>query len=97
MTNFSEEDPKKESLSKEWIVYILSCSDGSFYTGITTDIRRRVKEHNAGSASKYTRSRHPVELFWRSGTIKTRSEALRLEYKIKSLSHLEKTQIEINL
>ena len=65
-----------------WIVYILECADGNYYTGITNDLDKRVRTHNNGKASKYTRSRLPVRLMsYRQGF--TRSEALKLEFKIK--------------
>lgn len=73
-----------------WVVYIVKCSDGSFYTGITTDISRRVKEHNGSKkGAKYTRSRRPVSLIAKC-FVKDRSSALRLESKIKSLKREQK-------
>jgi putative endonuclease len=74
---------------KNWSVYMLLCSDGSLYTGITTDVDRRVKEHNSGKGSKYVRSRRPAELVWREDA-ESRSGALRREAEIKSLSRTEK-------
>ena len=47
-----------------WYLYILRCADGSLYTGITTDISRRLRQHNNGSAAKYTRCRRPVVLVY---------------------------------
>jgi predicted GIY-YIG superfamily endonuclease len=47
-----------------WFVYILRCADGTLYTGITKDVDRRTKQHNAGTASWYTRSRRPVKLVY---------------------------------
>ncbi|NLB34967.1 MAG: GIY-YIG nuclease family protein [Elusimicrobia bacterium] len=78
----------------EWKVYILKCADGSFYTGITTDIDRRIKEHNQAKASKYTRGRLPVELFRKTSQNLSQSHALSLEYKIKSLSKKDKENIK---
>jgi len=72
-----------------WYVYLLLCSNKSVYTGITTDIERRVKQHNKGTASKYTRSRRPVTLI-KYFKVNSKSEALRLEYKIKQLSKKHK-------
>ncbi|KHO47753.1 MAG: hypothetical protein QT00_C0002G0415 [archaeon GW2011_AR5] len=65
-------------------VYVLRCRDGSFYTGYTNDVRKRLEMHNNGKASKYTRSRRPVELVakW---PFHTKSEAMRHEIKFKSL------------
>ena len=67
-----------------WWVYILKCADGTLYTGITTDVARRLLQHNAGAASKYTRSRRPVALAHRE-TAKTHGDALRREIAIKKL------------
>jgi len=66
------------------VVYVLRCADGSLYTGWTIDLDRRLREHRAARASKYTRSRLPVEL---AGcvTVRTRTEARQLEAKLKAL------------
>ena len=48
-----------------WYLYLVKCADGTLYTGITNDLRRRVDQHNSGTASRYTRSRLPVELVYR--------------------------------
>ena len=71
----------------QWSVYMLRCVDNSLYTGITTDIERRVAEHNAGDvlAAKYTRSRRPVDLVY-SELVSSRAEAAKREYAIKRLS-----------
>ena len=49
---------------KNWFVYILRCSDNSLYTGITTDLDGRLAAHNSGAATRYTRTRLPVEMIW---------------------------------
>jgi putative endonuclease len=68
-----------------WFVYILRCADGTLYTGITTDLARRVDEHNAGKAgARYTRSRRPVALVY-SEAAENRSEASKREHAIKKL------------
>jgi putative endonuclease len=72
-----------------WFVYLLECSDGSYYTGITNDLERRVKQHNKGVGAKYTKGRGPVNLKCYLSTA-TKSEALKLEYKIKQLTKSEK-------
>jgi len=70
-------------------VYILSCVDNTLYTGITTDLERRVIEHNTSKlGAKYTSSRRPVSLVW-SNSVASRSEAASLEYRIK---HMDKSQ-----
>jgi predicted GIY-YIG superfamily endonuclease len=70
-------------------VYILRCRDGSLYTGVTTDVPRRLRQHQTGRASKYTRARLPVTLSW---TRKVRSwgQALKEERRIKTLTRAQK-------
>lgn len=75
---------------KQWCVYLLMCSDNTIYTGITNDLEKRIKEHNEGKrGAKYTRSRRPVTLI-KSINCTDRSEASKLEYKIKQLPREEK-------
>ena len=66
-----------------WFVYILRCKDGSLYTGITTDLGRRLEEHRSGTGAKYTQS-HPIAEKAYSETASSRSEALKREAEIKS-------------
>ena len=73
----------------EWLVYILRCADDTLYTGITNDLIRRCDQHNAGTASRYTRSRLPVVLVYQE-TQATRSLALKRELAIKALSRKQK-------
>ena len=70
-------------------VYILRCRDGSLYTGIAVDVAARLREHEAGRASRYTRARLPVRLLW-SRRVATWSAALREEHRIKRLRRPEK-------
>lgn len=70
-------------------VYVLRCADGSLYTGWTVDLDRRVARHADGSASRYTRSRRPVELI-AAWEVAGRGEAMREEARIKRLSRPEK-------
>jgi putative endonuclease len=73
-----------------WFVYIVECADATLYTGVTTDISRRVREHNESRrGAKYTRSRRPVKLVAHC-VVKDKSTALKLEHKIKSLKKSEK-------
>jgi predicted GIY-YIG superfamily endonuclease len=74
-----------------WYLYILTCRDGTFYTGITNDLERRLKQHNGGTASRYTRSRLPVKLIY-TEPCRNRSHALRNEFAIKQLSRKEKKE-----
>ena len=73
-------------------VYILECSDGSLYTGYTTDLERRVTEHDAGEGAKYTRGRTPVELV-HAESFDSRSAAMHREYEIKELSRAGKERL----
>lgn len=75
-----------------YYVYIVECSDGSLYTGITTDVNKRILTHNAGKGSKYTRTRRPVVLR-ASFEAKDRSEASKEEYRIKQLTREEKLKL----
>lgn len=70
-------------------VYIVSCSDGSLYTGYTKNIDRRTRTHNAGRGAKYTRSRLPVRLVY-SEECENVKDALRREYAVKQLTRREK-------
>ena len=72
-----------------WWVYIARCADGSLYTGITTDPARRLTQHNAGTASKYTRARRPVTFVYQEPH-PTRSQALSRESAIKALTRRAK-------
>ena len=75
----------------DWFVYMLRCSDGSLYTGISNNIDRRLIEHNAnrGAGAKYTRSRRPVSLVYQESQ-PSRSAALKREWQIKQLKKNQK-------
>jgi len=75
-----------------WSLYILRCGDGSFYTGVTTDIERRFSEHEKGRASRYTRTHRPVVLVYRE-ECGTRSQALTRECAVKSLGRQAKEDL----
>jgi len=77
------------NIVSKWFVYIVECSDATYYTGISTDVEARVKTHNAGKGAKYTKPRLPVKLLW-SSPCENKSEALKEEIRIKKLSKLEK-------
>ncbi|MCT9095040.1 GIY-YIG nuclease family protein [Haloarchaeobius sp. HME9146] len=70
-------------------VYVLECADGTLYTGYTTDVERRVAEHDAGEGAKYTRGRTPVELRYEE-SFESKSAAMSREYEIKQLSRRQK-------
>src|SRR5690348_9088545 len=67
-----------------WVVYILSCADGTLYTGVTTDVARRHEQHNDGKASRYTRSRRPVRVVYQEAH-PDQGSALRREAAIKAI------------
>jgi len=76
-----------------YFVYMVECSDGTLYTGITTDLERRVDEHNNSvKGAKYTRARRPVILVY-SETLENRSDASKREFSIKKMSRKEKLQL----
>ncbi len=81
-------------MTGKWYVYILRCRNKTFYTGITTDLERRVAEHNLGKsgASKYTRAHRPVSLVYHE-TAKDRSSAAKREAAIKKLTRQEKQDL----
>ena len=75
-----------------WYLYILRCGDGTLYTGITTDIQRRLDAHRRGKGAKYTRGRGPLELIYQE-ECGAHSEALKREAVVKRLSRTEKEQL----
>ena len=75
-----------------WYVYILRCSDGSLYTGISPDVEARLQAHHAGKGARYTRGRGPFELVYREPA-GTRAEATRRERAIKRLTRQKKQDL----
>ena len=75
-----------------WSLYILRCCDGSFYTGVTTDIGRRFREHEAGRASRFTRTRRPIVLVYQE-KCGSRSLALSRECAVKSMGRQGKEDL----
>lgn len=76
-----------------YFIYILECSDGSLYTGITKDITKRLEEHNTSTkGAKYTKARRPVKLLYEEPSA-DRSSASKREYEIKKLTRLKKLQL----
>jgi putative endonuclease len=75
-----------------YYLYLLKCRDGTIYTGITTDVNRRVEEHNNSKlGAKYTRGRRPVKLLFKMALV-NRSEALKAESEWKKLNHGQKLE-----
>lgn len=85
-----ERSTKKNDM--HWTVYILRCADGSLYTGITTNLTRRVKAHDAGKGARYTQGRGPFQLVHQEFH-KNRAEATKRELSIKSLSRSQKLEL----
>jgi putative endonuclease len=77
-----------------WTVYLVRCGDGTLYTGITTNPKRRLAQHNAGSGAAYTRTRLPVILVYQE-PMSDRSSALRREHAIKKLTRVEKEALAV--
>ena len=77
---------------RDHYVYVLECADGTLYTGYTTDVDRRVAEHDAGDGAKYTRGRTPVEVVLTEG-FDTRAAAMRREHEVKALTRREKERL----
>jgi putative endonuclease len=78
----------------EWSIYLLRCADGSVYTGIATDVSRRISEHEQGKrGAKYLRGRGPFELVYQRA-VGDRSVATRIEYCVKQLSRSEKENLQ---
>src|SRR5271169_2395733 len=77
--------PRARSSGDKWFVYVVRCADGSLYTGITKDVNRRCQQHNAGTASRYTRSRRPVKLVYQEAH-PSQSSALKREAAIKAMN-----------
>ena len=75
-----------------WYLYILRCGDGTLYTGITTDVEKRLEAHRAGKGAKYTRGRSPLEVVYREECA-THSDALKRELEIKRLTRAEKEEM----
>ena len=75
-----------------WVVYILKCADGSLYTGVTNNLKKRVLAHQEGKGAKYTKGRLPLKVIYHE-KLPNRSEALKREIVIKQLDRLEKLKL----
>ena len=78
-----------------WSVYLIRCEDGSLYTGIATDVARRFKAHQNGNGARYLRGRGPLQLVFQR-EIGTRSQASKIEYRIKKVEKLRKESLITN-
>lgn len=81
-----------ETNEKQYYVYILECADGTYYCGYCANLISRLKTHNEGKGSKYTRARLPARLVY-SEALPDKSSAMKREYALKQLSHNEKKLI----
>jgi putative endonuclease len=81
----------KKCLKKNFLVYLVKTSKNKLYTGITNNLDKRIKAHNDGKGAKSLRGQLPVKLVW-SSNLMSKSEALKLEYKIKQMSRKQKEQ-----
>lgn len=75
-----------------WYVYILECSDGTYYTGITNDLDKRLAKHNAGRGARYTRTRRPVKMLWHE-KVGEKSSAMKREIQIKKMARSQKEKL----
>ena len=82
----------RKTNSDSWLLYILRCQDGSLYTGITKDLEARFKKHNLGVASRYTRTRRPVQLLYQE-LCGSRTQALIRECAVKAYSKKKKEKL----
>lgn len=91
MLNLMEAKEKASPRTKReaWLLYILECSDGSLYTGVTKNLENRLKTHESGRASRFTRTRLPVKLCYQE-LCKSRTQALVREYAVKKLPREKK-------
>ena len=76
-------------MENKWSLYILRCKDNTLYTGITTDVEKRLEAHRSGKGAKYTRGRNPLELVYQE-ECESHSHALKREMAVKALSRAEK-------
>lgn len=79
-------------MESNWYLYILRCGDGTLYTGITTDVEKRLEAHRSGKGAKYTRGRAPLELVYREDC-GSHSDALKREAAVKKLPRRQKEDL----
>ena len=78
--------------TQTWWLYIIECADTTYYTGITTDVAKRIEKHNSGKGAKYTQFRAPVKLLY-CEQHENRSEASKKEAQIKKLTRTQKKEL----
>jgi predicted GIY-YIG superfamily endonuclease len=79
-------------MESKWYLYILRCGDNTLYTGITTDVAKRLEAHRSGKGAKYTRGRAPLELVYQE-ECEDHSQALKREWEIKALTRMQKEKL----
>lgn len=79
-------------MANSWKLYMLRCGDGTLYTGITTDVEKRLEAHRSGKGAKYTRGRGPLELVY-SEECGSHSDALKRELELKALTRQQKKEL----
>ncbi len=77
------------SVSENWVVYIILCSDGTLYTGITNNLEKRLLAHSLGTGAKYTRGRGPFEVLYQEN-VSNKNNALSRESQIKKFTKIKK-------
>ena len=80
-------------VESKWFVYLLECSDGTLYCGITNNLEKRIQVHNSGKGAKYTKTRLPVKLYYYE-ELTDKSSASKREWQIKKLSRTQKLQLK---
>lgn len=79
-------------MNQKCYIYIVQCQDGSYYTGWTNQLEKRIKAHNNGKGAKYTKARKPVKLIYYE-TYSNKREAMKREYEIKKLTRKQKEKL----
>lgn len=92
MADSKIEKRQGDTMESLWYLYILQCGDGTLYTGITTDVDRRLEAHRTGHGAKYTRGRGPLTLVYQE-CCGSHGEALKRELAVKALSRAEKQRL----
>jgi len=87
-----EKKRRRKKSGEPWFLYMLRCEDGSLYTGVTNNLERRLKMHNAGKASRYTRTRRPVKLLYQESCL-SRTQALIRECAVKAFPKIKKEEL----
>ncbi len=94
MARLGNKRMENDVATKFWYLYVLLCSDGTYYTGITTDTKRRLHEHNKTKrGAKYTRVRRPVRMVYVEGPYASRGISQSAEYRFRKLNRKQKEEV----